>query len=152
MFIKIMGYCNKVFFLVMGLGCTLSQECLFLDHGCVFLVQQVLKKTWIAGPSHAMEWNRLFFFFFFFTFLGTASAAYGSSQARGQIEASAAGLQHSHNNPRSSPSLQHTPQLKAISDPQPTDRTGILMDTSEVHNLLRHNGELPEVALLYLFL
>ena len=37
-----------------------------------------------------------FFFFFFFFFLRTPCAAHGSSQARGQIRATAAGLHHSH--------------------------------------------------------
>ena len=35
---------------------------------------------------------------FFFFFLRAALAAYGSSWARGQIEAAAAGLYHSHSN------------------------------------------------------
>ena len=36
-----------------------------------------------------------FFVFFFFFFLGATTAAYGSSQARSQIKAAAAGLHHS---------------------------------------------------------
>ena len=43
--------------------------------------------------------------------------AYRSSLARGQMEAVAAGLHHSHNNARSKPSLQPTPQLTATLDP-----------------------------------
>ena len=46
------------------------------------------------------------FFFFFLPFLfvwRAAPAAYGSSQARGQIEATGAGLHHSYNNSRSKP-------------------------------------------------
>ena len=37
-------------------------------------------------------------FFFFFRLFRTAGAASGSSQARGQIRATAAGLRHSHSN------------------------------------------------------
>ena len=40
--------------------------------------------------------------FFLFLFLA-APVAYGSSQARGQIRAAAAGLHHSHSNTRSKP-------------------------------------------------
>ena len=43
--------------------------------------------------------------------------AYGDSQARGQIEAIAASLRHSHSNARSEPRLWPTPQLKATLDP-----------------------------------
>ena len=43
--------------------------------------------------------------------------AYGSSQARGQIQATAASLRHSHSNARSDPSVRPTPQLKATLDP-----------------------------------
>ena len=50
------------------------------------------------------------------SFLFRASpAAYGSSQARGQIGATAASLHHSH-------ILQTTPQLTATPDPQPTEQ------------------------------
>ena len=43
-------------------------------------------------------------------------AAYGSSQARGRIGATAAGLYHSHSNVGSEPCLP-TPQLTAMPDP-----------------------------------
>ena len=49
-----------------------------------------------------------------------ARMAYGSSQARGQIRAIAAGLCQSHSNARSEPCLQ--PQLTATLDPQPTEQ------------------------------
>ena len=42
-----------------------------------------------------------------------APAAYGGSQARGQIGAVAAGLLQSHSNARSEPRLRPTPQLTA---------------------------------------
>ena len=41
---------------------------------------------------------------------------YGSSQARGQIRATAAGLHHSHSNEESEPHWQPTPQLTATLD------------------------------------
>ena len=37
-----------------------------------------------------------FFLIFFFFFFGAAATAYGSSQARGRMGATAAGLPHSH--------------------------------------------------------
>ena len=48
-----------------------------------------------------------------------APAAYGGSQARGLIRATAASLQHSHShgNSGSEPCLQTTPQLTAMPDP-----------------------------------
>ena len=62
-----------------------------------------------------------FFFFFFWTFRATP-VVYGSSQARGPIGSIAAGLCHSHSNVGSQPHLQPTPQLKAMPDPQLTER------------------------------
>ena len=44
-------------------------------------------------------------FFFFFLLFGAALTAYGSSQARGQIGATATGLHHSHSNVGSEPHL-----------------------------------------------
>ena len=43
--------------------------------------------------------------------------AYGSSRARGLIEATAASLRQSHSNTSSEPNLQPTPQLTATPDP-----------------------------------
>ena len=45
-----------------------------------------------------------------------APMAYGGSQARGRIGATAAGLRHSHSNTGSEPCLQPTPQLTAALD------------------------------------
>ena len=50
-----------------------------------------------------------FFYLFFFAFFRAAPKAYGGSQPRGQIGATAAGLHHSHSNTRSKPHLQPTP-------------------------------------------
>jgi len=46
-----------------------------------------------------------------------APVAYGGSQARGLIRATAAGLRQSHSNVGSEPCLQPTPQLMATPDP-----------------------------------
>ena len=45
-----------------------------------------------------------------------APGAYGSFQAGGGIEATAAGLYHSHSNARSEPHLHPIPQLTAMPD------------------------------------
>ena len=62
--------------------------------------------------------------------------AYGGSQARGPIGATAAGLRHSHSNARSEPRLQPIPQLTATPILNPLskarDSTHILTDTSRV--------------------
>ena len=51
-----------------------------------------------------------------------APAAYGGSEARGQIGAVATSLCQNHSNARSEPCLQPIPQLMAMLDPQPTER------------------------------
>ena len=77
-----------------------------------------------------------FFFFFFFCLFRASHSAYGGSQARDQIRATAASLYHSHSNIGSEPYLQTTPQLKArwILNPlsKTRDQTRILMDTSRI--------------------
>ena len=55
--------------------------------------------------------------FFFLLFRTAPVVAYGSSQTRGPIGATAANLYHSHSNARSEPHLQPTPQLMATLDP-----------------------------------
>ena len=57
------------------------------------------------------------YFLVFLPFIGLLSAAYGGSQARGQIGAIAAGLRQGHSNAGSEPHLQPTPQLMATLDP-----------------------------------
>ena len=61
----------------------------------------------------------LIFFFGLFAFSRAVPAAYGGSQARGLIGATAAGLHHSHShsNARSELFLRPTPQLMATPDP-----------------------------------
>ena len=53
---------------------------------------------------------------FFFLHFRAIPMAYGSSQARGQIRAAAAGLHHSHSNSGPEPHLWPTPQLTSTLD------------------------------------
>ena len=74
-----------------------------------------------CGPQKREEKKKrmmlaLGFCFCFCLFMATL-AAYGGSQARGQIGAVAAGLHHSHTNVRSELHLQPTSQLTAMLDP-----------------------------------
>ena len=62
------------------------------------------------------------FFFLAICLFRAAARAYGGSQARGLIGATAAGLCQSHSNARSEPRLPPTPQLTAVLDPQPTEQ------------------------------
>ena len=72
--------------------------------------------------SHVVNAKFLFFFFNFYVLLfRTAPMAYGVSQDRGLIGATAAGLHHSRSNAGSKPRLRPTPQLTETPDPQPTD-------------------------------
>jgi len=68
------------------------------------------------GTLESMFLSFFFFFFVFLLFLWAAPAAYGGTQARGQIGAVAASLRQSHSNARSEPRLQPTPQLTAMPD------------------------------------
>ena len=84
-------------------------------------------KIFIANIAHFLfllklllqiiEINIIFFFNFYFLVFRAAPAAKGSSQARGWIGATTAGLCQSHDNIRSEPNLQHTPQLATTLDP-----------------------------------
>ena len=56
------------------------------------------------------------FLFCFALLLGGSPAAYGSSQARGPIGATAIRLHHSQSNARLEPHLPPTPQLTAMPD------------------------------------
>ena len=78
----------------MGLKFVLLEEntILILNIGVEEAVQSLLAQKFVG----------LWIFFFFGLFTPT-SAAYGSSQARDQTGAAAAGLPHSHRNARSKP-------------------------------------------------
>ena len=58
----------------------------------------------------------LFIFIYFLLFIATP-AAFGGSQARGQIGAAAGALHHSHSNARSELHLGPTPQFTTMLDP-----------------------------------
>ena len=73
--------------------------------------------TQLAQPTHGGSKNNNFFLL-----VRVAPAAYGGSQARGQIGAVATGLCHRHSNARSKPCLQPTPQLTAMPNPWPTEQ------------------------------
>ena len=62
------------------------------------------------GGMASSSLQNFFFFFGLIAISWAAPAAYGGSQARGQIRAVAASLCHSHSNPRSHQHLQPTPK------------------------------------------
>ena len=84
------------------------------------------------------------FCFYFFGCFRAAPAAYGSSQARGPVGATAAGLYHSHSNATRDPSqichLHYSSWKCQILNPLSKDRdpTGVLMDASWVRLPLSH--------------
>ena len=63
------------------------------------------------------KFRNMLFFVLVFALFRAAPAAYGGSQARGQMGATAAGLCQSHSNAGSEPPLRPTPQLTATPDP-----------------------------------
>ena len=89
-------------------------------------------------------------FIYLFLLFSATPVAYGGSQTRGRIGATAAGLHHSHRNIRSEPrsdsirvcDLCSNLQQHWILNPLIEARhwTQILMGTSRVCNLLSHNG------------
>ena len=98
------------------------------DQTCVLMDTSQIHFHWaMMRTPQKFHFIYLFLFFiiiFFLSFVFSKSApmAYGSSQARGQIGAVAAGLRQSDSNTGSEPRLQPTPQLTATQDPQPTER------------------------------
>ena len=60
---------------------------------------------------------KAFFCLFVFAISWATLAAYGGSQAKGQIGAVATGLRQGHSNEGSEPRPQPTPQLMAMPDP-----------------------------------
>ena len=87
------------------------------------------------------QWSLYFLLFFCwpFVFFRAAPMAYGCSQARGWIGATAAGLYYSHSNARSEPCLKPTTQLTPTPDLCPLrearDQTHNLMVPSWIHFL-----------------
>ena len=70
----------------------------------------------IKALGHSFLCSLCLFFFVLFAFWATP-AAYGGSQARGRIGATAAGLHHSHSIVGSEWHLQPTLQVMAMLDP-----------------------------------
>ena len=74
--------------------------------------------------------------------------AYGSSQAKGQIGATAAGLRHRHSNSGSEPvcNRHHSSQQQQIPNPlmEARDQTPILLDIGRIH-FCTPQQELPAV-------
>ena len=71
-------------------------------------------RGWDSGIS---TFNNVLLVFITFLLFRATPTTYGSFQARGLIGSTAAGLHHSHSNVGSEPSLQPTPQLKAMPEP-----------------------------------
>ena len=70
----------------------------------------------MEAQSEKLQEVFLLFVFFFFCLFRVAPVAYGSSQGRGQVRATAASLCYSHCKMGSKLGLQPTPQLMAIPD------------------------------------
>ena len=81
----------------------------------------LMETSWVlfcCATMGTLYWVSFYFILFiYFCFLMAAPVAYGSSQAKGPIGATAAGLQHSHSNTISEWHLQPTPWLTGMWDP-----------------------------------
>ena len=83
-----------------------------------FTEVEKIRRSTLESWQVIQEDNQSFhYLFIYFCPFRATLAAYGGSQARGQIGAIATHLYHSHSNPRSQPHLQPTSQLTAIPDP-----------------------------------
>ena len=83
-------------------------------------LRSVLSGSLLSGLDVGLNITKrfgTFLFFLVFCPFRAAPSAYGGSQARGLIGATAAGLYHSHSNTGSEPCLRPTPQLMATPDP-----------------------------------
>ena len=111
-----------------------------------------LWKPWWSLYRAAEEWENSGYYsvfskksilgFFFFWLFRDTPVAYESSQVRGRIAATAANLHHSHSKARLEPRLWPTPQFMATLDgiPPSKDWSLVLVDTSQILDLLSHNG------------
>ena len=104
--------------------------------GCFHVLAITVNSTAVKIGAHVSFFVCLFLFFlvfWFFCFLlfRTACVAYGSSQVRDLVGATAAAT------PGPGLRLQPTPLLRAMLDPRsplrPGDRNWILLDTSQIH-------------------
>ena len=89
-----------------------------LHSNCFSFLQE--QETTAITPylKHFLE---MFSYINFFLLFRAAPVAYGNSQARDQIGATAASLSHSHSNMALEPHMQLTPQLTATLDQWPTE-------------------------------
>ena len=109
--------------------------------------------TFIGELNQCLQQCQLQFFFFFFLLFRASPAAYGGSQARGQIGAVAARLDHSHSNTRSELHLQSTPQFMATpQQARPRIKSTFSQRQYQVLNLLSHNGNSRIFILFKVFL
>ena len=71
----------------------------------------------VCAPLHTLSISCFIVVYCIFCLFRATPTAYGGSQTRGSIRATAAGLHHSHSNEESEPHLRPTPQLTATPDP-----------------------------------
>ena len=97
-------------------------------------------------PGDLERFQNFSLFFIYFSFFRVVPVAYGSSQARDQIGAAAEAYATATATPDPDPScvcdLHRSSRQCRIINPlsRARDRTRILMDTSQVLNMLSHNG------------
>ena len=96
-----------------------------------------MESAWKRWPKAISFEMTSFLFVCVCVLFGAVPAAYGSSQARGPIGAATATRDPSHVF-----KLHNSPRQHRILNPllEARDRTRILMDTNQVHNLLSHSG------------
>ena len=105
--------------------------CIICVHPSIH-VSKTMTLGWYFTPVQLCKFTRVFFlspfssaeskksdlfYFLFFCLFRAAPAAYGGSQDRHHIRATAAGLHHSYSNARSKLCLWPTPQLMATLNP-----------------------------------
>ena len=92
----------------------------FASHDAIVLLVEILDRhlIHICGSETIDTCAFILFLFFILSFclFRATPVAYGGSQTRGLIGATAAGLHHRHSNARSEPRLWATPQLMATPD------------------------------------
>ena len=102
-----------LFFLIITVDSKSLLRCTFFKQ--VALIYASKQIALLMSQSKAV-FSFPFFLVFLFVFRA-APKAYGGSQARGQIRATAAGLCHSHSKSGSEPHLRPSPVLTAVPDP-----------------------------------
>ena len=128
---------------VLGWGSDLSCSCNTGSTHCDRL--GIEPASWYCRDPMVSQWElpRSEAFFFFFLLFRVKFVTYGGSQARGQIEATAAGLHYSHSNTKSEPHLQPTPQLTAMPE-SPTHWAGSGIEPASSWILVRFVSTAPQ--------